>query len=99
MVQKIVHILIHFADCSDSTRKDNLKTELLIIQMPLSPTEADAIHIAISEIIKELDKQPGNAIKEKLKSIADKKIAHAKSIGESGDYEHGVGVQILNIIK
>lgn len=57
-------------------------------------TEIDAMQIAIKEILKSDEMAK---IKDGLKLEANKKIAHADSVGESGNYERGVGVQLLKL--
>lgn len=57
-------------------------------------TEIDALQIAIKEILKFAGM---NQVKNLLISEANKKIAHADSIGESGNFERGIGVQLLKL--
>jgi hypothetical protein len=57
-------------------------------------TEIDALQIAIREILK----NPANAaVKIALKKEADNKINHGLSVGDSGNYEQGLGAQLLKL--
>lgn len=57
-------------------------------------TEIDALRIAVEAI---LQQQNMATVKTSLIAIAKSKIAHANSIGSSGNHEQGVGAQLLKI--